>query len=53
MAFEYLAQYTTFTSVEEMDQHVEKHIQAHYYDLTKSERAIVFKIASHSVDASE
>ncbi len=49
MAFEYLAQYTTFTSVEEMDQHVEKHIQAHYYDLTKSERAIVFKLASHSL----
>ncbi|MEK4495077.1 helix-turn-helix domain-containing protein [Ureibacillus sp. FSL W8-0352] len=49
MAFEYLAQYTTFTSVEEMDQHVEKHIQAHYYVLTKSERAIVFKLASHSL----
>lgn len=49
MAFEYLAQYTTFTSVEEMDQHVEKHIQAHYYDLTKSERAIVFKIAAHAL----
>lgn len=49
MAFEYLAQYTTFNSVEEMDQHVEKHIQAHYYDLTKSERAIVFKLASHSL----
>lgn len=49
MAFEYLAQYTTFESVEEMDQHVEKHIQEHYYNLTKSERAIVFKIASHSL----
>ena len=49
MAFEYLAQYTTFESVEEMDQHVEKHIQAHYYNLTKSERAIVFKLASHSL----
>lgn len=49
MAFEYLAQYTTFTSVEEMDQHVEKHIQEHYYSLTKSERAIVFKLASHAL----
>lgn len=48
-AFEYLAQYTTFESVEEMDQHVEKHIQAHYYNLTKSERAIVFKIAAHAL----
>lgn len=47
MAFEYLKEYTTFNSVEEMDQHVEKHIQEHYYNLTKSERAIVFKIAAH------
>ncbi|MEK4283203.1 helix-turn-helix domain-containing protein [Ureibacillus sp. FSL K6-0165] len=49
MAFEYLKEYTTFNSVEEMDQHVEKHIQAHYYNLTKSERAIVFKIAAHAL----
>lgn len=47
--FEYLKEYTTFTSVEEMDQHVEKHIQEHYYELTKSERAIVFKIAAHAL----
>lgn len=49
MAFEYLAQYATFKTIEEMDQNVEKHIQAHYYDLTKSERAIVFKFAAHSL----
>ena len=49
MAFEYLKEYTTFNSVEEMDQHVEKHIQEHYYNLTKSERAIVFKIAAHAL----
>lgn len=49
MAFEYLEQYSTFSSVEEMDEHVEKHIQAHYYDLTESERAIVFTIASRSL----
>ncbi|MGN4127224.1 helix-turn-helix domain-containing protein [Lysinibacillus sphaericus] len=50
MAFEYLAQYTTFESVTDMDKSVEDHIAAHYYDLTDSERAIVFKLASHSLE---
>ena len=50
MAFEYLAQYTTFNSVIDMDQHVEEHIQQHFYELTESERAIVFKLASHSLE---
>ncbi len=50
MAFEYLAQYTTFNSIEEMDQHVEGHIQQHFYELTESERAIVYKLASHSLN---
>ncbi|MGG2103909.1 helix-turn-helix domain-containing protein [Lysinibacillus pakistanensis] len=50
MAFEYLAQYTTFESIADMDQHVEEHIQQHFYDLTESERAIVFKLASHSLE---
>ncbi|MEY9973843.1 putative transcriptional regulator [Lysinibacillus sp. RC46] len=50
MAFEYLAQYTTFDSVADMDTAVEEHIAAYYYDLTESERAIVFKLASHSLE---
>jgi len=33
-----------------MDTAVEEHIAAHYYDLTESERAIVFKLASHSLE---
>ncbi|WP_107950263.1 helix-turn-helix domain-containing protein [Lysinibacillus parviboronicapiens] len=49
-AFEYLAQYETFNSVQEMDQHIEQHIQQHYYDLTESERAIVYKLASHALN---
>lgn len=49
MAFEYLEQYSTFSSVEEMDQHVEQHIQQHYFNLTESERAIVFTLASRSL----
>lgn len=49
-AFEYLSQYETFNSVQEMDQHVEQHIQQHYYDLTESERAIVYKLASHALN---
>ena len=50
MAFEYLAQYTTFESIADMDTAVENHMAVHYYDLTESERAIVFKLASHSLE---
>ncbi|MFJ7890112.1 helix-turn-helix domain-containing protein [Lysinibacillus xylanilyticus] len=50
MAFKYLAQYTTFDSVADMDKSVEDHMAVHYYDLTESERAIVFKLASHSLE---
>ncbi len=50
VAFEYLAAYTRFESIADMDKNVEDHIAAHYYDLTESERAIVFKLASHSLE---
>lgn len=49
MAFEYLAEYKTFESVADMDDNVESHMAEHYYDLTKSERAIVFNLASRSL----
>lgn len=49
MAFEYLEQYSTFSSVEEMDQHVKQHISIHRLDLTASERAIVFALAGRSL----
>lgn len=48
--FEYLAQYETFNSVQEMDKQVEQHIQQHFYELTESERAIVYKLASHALN---
>lgn len=50
MAFEYLTQYATFESIADMDTAVENHIAAHYYDLTESERAIVYKLASHALN---
>ncbi|MFJ8100217.1 helix-turn-helix domain-containing protein [Lysinibacillus sp. NPDC096212] len=50
MAFEYLTTYKTFESVADMDKSVEDHMAAHYYDLTESERAIVFKLASHALE---
>ncbi|QPQ30958.1 helix-turn-helix domain-containing protein [Lysinibacillus sp. JNUCC 51] len=50
MAFEYLATYKTFESIEDMDKSLEDHMAVHYYDLTESERAIVFKLASHSLE---
>ncbi len=50
MAFEYLAAYTTFESIADMDKSVEDHMAVHYYDLTESERAIVFKLASHALE---
>lgn len=49
MVFEYLAAHKTFESVADMDKSVEDHIAAHYYELTDSERAIVFKLASRSL----
>lgn len=49
MVFEYLAKYATFESVADMDENVEGHMAAHYYDLTESERAIVFNLASRSL----
>ncbi|WP_255505280.1 helix-turn-helix domain-containing protein [Lysinibacillus sphaericus] len=50
MAFEYLATYKTFESIADMDTAVENHMAAHYYDLTESERAIVFKLSSHALE---
>ncbi|WP_107842036.1 helix-turn-helix domain-containing protein [Metasolibacillus meyeri] len=47
--FDYLEQYSTFQSVEDMDQNVELHMQKHYFNLTESERAIVFMLASRSL----
>lgn len=49
MAFEYLAAYATFETVDDMDAAVEQHIQQHYYNLTESERAIVFALAGRSL----
>ncbi|MBO0586443.1 HTH domain-containing protein [Sporosarcina sp. E16_8] len=49
MPFEYLSAYKTFESVADMDKSVEDHIAAHYFNLTESERAIVFKLASRSL----
>lgn len=49
MAFEYLSEYATFKSVEDMDLNVKKHIDKYRLDLTTSERAIVFMIAGRSL----
>ena len=49
MVFEYLAQYRTFQSVAEMDEHVEHHIVKHEGNLTEAEQAIIYKIASHAL----
>lgn len=47
--FDYLEQYATFQSVEDMDKSVEDHMAEHYFNLTESERAIVFMLASRSL----
>lgn len=49
MAFEYLAEYATFQSVEDMDENVKQHINKYRLDLTASERAIVFALAGRSL----
>ena len=50
MAFEYLAQYATFKSVEDMDLEINERIKEDRFNLTKSERAVVFAIKSHCLD---
>lgn len=50
MAFEYLAAYATFVSVEDMDNQINERIKEDRFNLTKSERAIVFAIKSHCLD---
>lgn len=49
-SFDYLESYVTFENVQEMDVHVESHIRKNYYDLTESEKAVLYKIASHALD---
>ena len=45
--FEYLKPYQSFPSVDQMDEHVAKHIKFH--DLTKSEQAILRTISQHAL----
>lgn len=47
--FDYLEQYSTFQSVEDMDKSMENHMAEHYFNLTESERAIVLMLASRSL----
>ncbi|WP_397538981.1 helix-turn-helix domain-containing protein [Rummeliibacillus pycnus] len=48
--FDYLAPHVTFESVQEMDEHVECHIRKHFYNLTESDKVVLYKIASHALD---
>ncbi|MFG3613846.1 helix-turn-helix domain-containing protein [Rummeliibacillus stabekisii] len=48
--FEYLAPYTSFTTIQEMDEQVEQHIRKHYYNLTTSDKSVLYKMASHALD---
>lgn len=47
MAFEYLKQYSLFETVKEMDKAISERIDQDRFELTKSERAIVFAIKAH------
>lgn len=49
MVFEYLAVYKTFESVADMDKSVDDHMAVHYFNLTKSERAVVFAIQTSAL----
>lgn len=48
--FDYLAPYVLFETVQEMDEHVECHIRKNFYDLTESEKTVLYKVASHALD---
>lgn len=47
MALVYLEEYSYFNSVEEMDKQIKERIDRDRFNLTKSERAIVFAIKGH------
>ncbi len=47
--FNYLSEYKTFNSVEEMNEHVIQHIEMHFLNLTKSEIKILLKLSQHSL----
>lgn len=49
MVFDYLKEYITFRSVEEMDDHIAKHISRYSAALTDSDVAVIRKIASHAL----
>lgn len=49
MVFDYLKEFITFASVEEMDQHITRHLLCYREVLTESEAAIIQKIASHAL----
>ncbi|MGM9950702.1 MAG: helix-turn-helix domain-containing protein [Lysinibacillus sp.] len=49
MVFDYLKQFATFEAVEEMDEHVAKHMVRHGAVLTEMEQQVVHKIASHAL----
>ena len=49
MVFDYLQQFVVFGKVEEMDEHVAKHMVRHGAVLTEMEKQVVHKIASHAL----
>lgn len=49
MVFDYLKEYITFRSVEEMDEHIVKHLTLYSTALTESDVAVIRKIASHAL----
>lgn len=48
--FNYLKEYSHFTSVPEMDKHVEMHMQTKCNDLKQSAREVLHAIAGHALD---
>ncbi|QBP39719.1 helix-turn-helix domain-containing protein [Paenisporosarcina antarctica] len=44
----YLSEYQTFTSVKEMDKHVQQHTNAHYHELIQTDRDVLSLLSRYS-----
>jgi len=45
----FLYKYSTFEDTKELNYHVKQHVNKHYYDMTKTERGVLYAIAQYAV----
>lgn len=45
----FLYEYSTFEDTQELNYHVKQHVNKHYYDMTKTERDVLYAISQYAV----